>query len=186
MMELVNLAAMVLLPLIPAWILYRVLPSSGNVSGALGGFHIKLGGAFGGYFALVILMLWYGPKLAKDQVWTVTGQIGFEDQSQAPDLTSILVSSQPPSLDLDKTGRFTMQILVKPGQAGELVFPNLIAEHEGYIPANVDLSQHPPKFVKNYKVARDERTQNIVINEPVLLGTASRYNPGKSESFNGP
>src|SRR5450432_330204 len=48
------LAAVLLLPLIPAFLLYKFLPSRTNVSGPFKGLNLKLTGAFGGYFLLVL------------------------------------------------------------------------------------------------------------------------------------
>ena len=48
------LAAVLLLPLIPAFLLYKFLPSRTSVSGPFKGLNLKLTGAFGGYFLLVI------------------------------------------------------------------------------------------------------------------------------------
>lgn len=73
-MALIELAAILLLPAIPAYLLYAVLPSGADVSGPFKGLNIKLSGAFGGYFLLVLLSSGY---VAVD----LRGQItGLEDQ----------------------------------------------------------------------------------------------------------
>ena len=51
---LVVISVLVLLPMIPAYVLFKVLRSTGEVSGPLGSFKVALGGAFGGYFALTV------------------------------------------------------------------------------------------------------------------------------------
>src|SRR4028118_480786 len=52
------LAAILLVPIIPAYILYKFLPQSDtDVSGPYQGLSIKLKGAFAGYFLLVIVGL---------------------------------------------------------------------------------------------------------------------------------
>ena len=52
------LAAILLLPVIPAYILYKFLPASDtDVSGPYKGMNVKLKGAFAGYFLLVIVGL---------------------------------------------------------------------------------------------------------------------------------
>ena len=48
------LAAVLLLPLVPAYILYKTLPSRTTVTGPFRGLNIQLTGAFGGYFLLVL------------------------------------------------------------------------------------------------------------------------------------
>ena len=54
---LLALTTILLLPLIPAFLLYKFLPSKTNVSGPFKGLNIKLTGAFGGYFLLVLTSL---------------------------------------------------------------------------------------------------------------------------------
>lgn len=49
------LSGIILLPLVPAYILYRILPSGAEVDGPFQGLKIKLTGAFGGYFVLAML-----------------------------------------------------------------------------------------------------------------------------------
>ena len=48
------LAAVLLLPLAPAYLLYRTLPSDTGVTGPFMGLSIQLSGAFAGYFLLVL------------------------------------------------------------------------------------------------------------------------------------
>ena len=54
---LVYLLAILLLPLIPAFILYKTLPAETNVKGPFKGLTINLSGAFAGYFLLVLIAL---------------------------------------------------------------------------------------------------------------------------------
>jgi hypothetical protein len=49
------LAAVILIPLVPAFLLYKFLPSKAAVKGPLKGLQLNLQGAFAGYFALVLL-----------------------------------------------------------------------------------------------------------------------------------
>ncbi len=167
--DLVYLAAIVLLPLLPAYILYKALPSSADVSGPLAGLTVKLGGGFGGYFVLVmVLLLYFAPKAPDVEVWTVAGKTGFAGGDQTPP-SSIMISQQPRSLDLGSGGVFNMAILVKRDPRKNLEFPVLLAEHPGYATASVDLSEKPPPFAKDYKVVFDRSSRRITINEPVLL-----------------
>jgi hypothetical protein len=47
--ELIFITALVILPLIPAVVLFKVLPSTGEVSGPFKGLNVKFGGAFAAY-----------------------------------------------------------------------------------------------------------------------------------------
>jgi len=58
--ELMNITILVVLivimPIIPAYILYKSLPARTTVSGPFKGLNIQLTGAFGGYFVVVLLI----------------------------------------------------------------------------------------------------------------------------------
>lgn len=51
----IYLAALFIIPLLPAFILYKFLPSRTNVTGPFKGLDLKLTGAFAGYFILVLV-----------------------------------------------------------------------------------------------------------------------------------
>jgi len=73
-------AVIVLLPIVPAFLLFKFLPSRADASGPLQGLEIKLGGAFAGYFILVVLILSQLTRLKEiaspePQVWKVTGTV---------------------------------------------------------------------------------------------------------------
>ena len=70
------LAAVLLLPLIPAFLLYKFLPSRTSVGGPFKGLNIKLTGAFGGYFLLVITAIGvFFPLLKNEQAKIIEQQI---------------------------------------------------------------------------------------------------------------
>src|ERR1700720_3113161 len=108
------LAAVVLLPILPAYLLFRLLPSSSNVSGLLQGLEIKLGGAFGGYFILVVLILTklssiqtvVLPPAIGDQVWHVEGQILDEAGKGIDTLGPTDVQLMPRQLEIEPNGNF--------------------------------------------------------------------------------
>lgn len=69
------LAAVMLLPLIPAFLLYKFLPSRTSVGGPFKGLNIKLTGAFGGYFLLVITAIGiFFPLLKNEQAKIIEQQ----------------------------------------------------------------------------------------------------------------
>src|SRR5437588_3261868 len=82
-LNLVTLCFIILLPVVPAMLLFAVLPSTGELSGPFKGMHIKLGGAFAGYFAVVLLVLgshslWAPPPAY--QVWELSGRVTDEQK----------------------------------------------------------------------------------------------------------
>ncbi len=123
---LVILAALVLLPLVPAFVLFRVLRSRGRVDGTMGSFKIALGGAFGGYFALtVFLSTFYAQTLKKSGVeeWTVTGRFQFDGQEPRA-----IYCRLSPVLTLDPGNTFEWRIPVVKGAP----LPRIAIEPEGY------------------------------------------------------
>lgn len=73
---------LILLPLIPAYILYAALPAQEEddfVEGVYQGLNIKLKGAFSGYFILVLLLSGFiGARLYTDpeyEFWTIEGTV---------------------------------------------------------------------------------------------------------------
>ena len=52
-----HLSTILLIPLIPAFILYKFLPSKTMITGPFKGLNLNLTGAFGGYFLLVLISI---------------------------------------------------------------------------------------------------------------------------------
>lgn len=94
------LAAILIIPLIPAFIIYKFLPpSETDVSGPYQGLSLKLKGAFAGYFLLVIvgLVLQYaimGNKQEK-RIETLTREAKHKDTTIAQLQSQVLASANP-------------------------------------------------------------------------------------------
>src|SRR5437762_1275655 len=136
---LVILAALVLLPLIPAFVLFKALRSKGSVSGPLGSFKIALGGAFGGYFALTVFVsTFYAQTLAKPDVeeWTVSGSFQFDpvDRRNPPETYCKL----SPVLNIDPGNTFVWRIPMVKGSERPKIFvkPKGYAGETLYLSAN--------------------------------------------------
>lgn len=97
------LAAILLFPLIPAFLIYKFLPASEtDVSGPYQGLSLKLKGAFAGYFLLVIvsLVLQYAVMNNKQekQIETLNREAAQKDTAIAQ-LKSQLMASANPVID---------------------------------------------------------------------------------------
>lgn len=157
------LAAVTLLPLIPAYIIFKLLPASADVSGPLQGFEIKLGGAFGAYFALVVLVLftknsiWDPPPPPACQVWTVSGTIDDETGSPIAPLSWQDIQLQPPNPQ-EQNGWFSIRIPVQPGE----IYPLLTISHSGYqqVRVSLDPAATPPRGV-----TVDAKNGTVAIND---------------------
>jgi len=141
------------LPIVPAFILFKLLPSNAVVNGPFQGFRINLGGAFAAYFALVLLILFtknsvWDPPPPAYQVWTVTGTITNDKGEPFSVLGPEDISLLPPSQTLSN-GWFTIDIPVKPGQGGTVDYPTLFLSHQGFGTVSVDLDPNskPPNGI---------------------------------------
>ena len=101
------MAAIVLLPLVPAYILFKFLPSKGQFSGPFQKFSVKFGGAFAGYlFVFLAVIISIRPKDVNHyHTWTVMGRLRLEGADvEAPNLHDVIVRVVPPHLNLENGG----------------------------------------------------------------------------------
>ncbi len=87
------LAAVILIPLAPAFILYKLLPSKASVKGPFKGLDLNLQGAFGGYFVLVLV--------AFGVMETVRPDADAFPRYEEYDLSGTVVLDNPDVQDLD-------------------------------------------------------------------------------------
>jgi hypothetical protein len=138
------LPMLVLLPLIPAYILFSVLKSTGEVGGPFYGLKLQLGGAFAGYFALLLLLLYsfkaYIVPPPLHVVWTVKGQV-VDDHQQPVDVTTdsfALLPASPPPISAEK-GQFSVNFIPNPLDGGGVAYPTVIISYRDYVPKPVYL-----------------------------------------------
>ena|GEM_PF-1185159 len=166
------IAAIVLLPIIPAYILYKALPDEAFVRGPLKGFNIQLNGAYAGYFATLLLMIVFCstllPRISKYEPWTVEGTIRLEDKGSTIENTRILV--KPPNQDIYPDGRFFIKNILLPENKGAEK-PSLIIQKEGYKVETLILSEEPPyqKGFINYSIKYSIEDKTIRISKPIVL-----------------
>jgi hypothetical protein len=156
----------ILLPIVPAYLLFKAIPSTGDVTGRLQGLEFKLGGAFAGYFIVVVLILSQlnnikNIVLDPDQVWTVDGRV-LDEHGRGIDLATTDLSLTPPPLAPEKSGYFKVKFATSPMEGGNgKSFPRLYVVREGYIQYPVALG--PTKSVDQHD--RDESLHNILLND---------------------
>ena len=104
------LCFVILLPIIPAFILFKALPATGSVDGKLQGLEIKLSGAFAGYFAVVLLIIMNHAVLmpVQYQARTVTGQVQDEDGQYVDPLAYTNIALEPNPLTPISPGKFAL------------------------------------------------------------------------------
>jgi hypothetical protein len=168
------LALSVVLPLLPAFILFKFLPSTGDVSGPLKGLNVKFGGAFGAYLVVFLALLAVRPQDLKHyHTWRVVGQIQLAQArgEEAPNIHDVVVRVVPPHLDVMNGGTFAFDIPVLEDERGNLDFPDLQLDLRSYQGITVPLNkrvQQPYGWV-DVKRAYDEKARTITIQTPLTL-----------------
>jgi len=172
---LILLAALTLLPLLPSFFLFKLLPSEAQATGPLKGLKVKLGGAFAGY-VVVLLLLWgvASPYLKKSgyQIWKVSGSVAFNPATVRPNPNDVVCYIRPPELHLQNDNSFEFELPLHELSSGRLEFPKLIFDLHGYDPVTVHVLQpgdKPPFGVKAFTQTVEKKSRNVRINEPIVL-----------------
>ena len=180
-----------LLPLVPAYLLFRALPSQAEISGPFKGMTVKLGGAFAAYF-LVFFVLWSGLNVEVERfhyhTWTANGSVAFPNGGDAAvNKNDITCYMRPPELHVQGDGSFQFEIPVKEDINGAPEWPQLSMEIGGFIPAIVHLyhpTQTPRYGVTVVKEDYDAKNRTISLTEPIVFRqktTQPTYEPAKAE-----
>lgn len=188
----------ILAPVMPAYAMFKWLPSDATANGPFKGLKWKLSGAFAGYF-LIVLISWefasdlkqaalseHAAKLAAAQAelgepWTITGHIQKEDGS-APQEARFL--TQPPVLDIRRDGSFSLQVLLPRRKSGEVLPPDLLINCDRYKTVSIPLpwDETKPEFAiggARYSASRNPANRTIAIKPSIALEPvpASEYKP---------
>ena len=175
-----------LLPILPAYLFFRLLPSTGNLEGTFQGMEIKLSGAFVGYFALFFVIIHY-LKPIRDltitqpsqliQVWNVEGQLTDEQGNGIEPLSKEDIQFQPDVLLLQRGGWFKATFTTQANPtATETEFPALFLSHPDYIGRRIDLGSDSA-YVDPGK--RDE-AKHLIFLKTVVLKRPAPYSPSGS------
>jgi hypothetical protein len=180
-LNLATLAIILLLPIIPAFLLFKLLPNTAVVNGPFQGLRIDLSGAFAGYFALVLLVLsthsvWNPPPPPPGyQVWTVSGRVTDNDGNAIPNLNTGDFALQNPSLvTMDPAGNFKVTVPITFTSAGAPTYPSLcVSVPSSYTPNCIELDP----TASSMKAVAAYSTMNI--NNPIQLQPIQQaYAPG--------
>lgn len=143
----ITLSTILLIPLIPAFILYKFLPSKTVVTGPFKGLNVNLTGAFSGYFLLVIVSLGLTYYLSKNKLsdqlqqaqskienlesqllieknkfhpWKMTGTI----ESETPEVTKIFIDEE--NISINSIGRFNATLLIRSNEENKMQLPGAV------------------------------------------------------------
>ena len=161
MNQLIVLSAIVLLPLIPAFILFKTLKSSAQVDGPLGGLKVSLGGSFGGYVALTIFVATYFAHMQHPATWHVKGQLQFPDGSPSV----ITCEVHPPEFQIDGENQFKLDLPID--EDGGL--PTIVISASGYQTKTIDLADPNGKIGGRYGAEKFETAATIQVNKPIVF-----------------
>jgi hypothetical protein len=110
-------AVVVLLPIVPALLIYKYVPPGRTVAaGPFRGLQIKLTGSFAGYFVVLLVLLSFAGaywKLAAEyEPWTVRGKLFYANGRPVDDERAVLFQVQPPTAHVAVDGNFTIVVPV--------------------------------------------------------------------------
>lgn len=130
-----------LLPLIPAYLIFRLLPSKAIVTGPLKGLNIDLSGAFAGYLLLFLISMPILRKLinkeALYEVWNVKGKVVDGETGRPIDFrNNPQITIQPRDL-IQRTGDFAFKIIGERKGENSISFPIVEIEADGYMPQSL-------------------------------------------------
>jgi hypothetical protein len=130
----VALLLITLLPIIPALVLFKLLPSTAAATGPFQGLKINLGGAFAGYFLIFVALIairssFEGPTY---ETWTVTGQIVRPDVAANSYVDARYVTLSVPSMRSQANGNFSMQFVRT--SDGQFDYPHMYINYPDYQP----------------------------------------------------
>jgi hypothetical protein len=164
-----------LLPLVPAYILYRTLPSDTKVGGPFKGLNLQLSGSFAGYFLLTVMAFAFIkssiPKTPVDDMWEVRGRIHCQN---GIDVNQLRVHVVPPNYDLPTyalpDGQLLLRVPAKLDPSGKPKFPTLMIDGpgEGIENLTIDLNESN-KTGQDWKLDTNRDSKAIsVLNIPTL------------------
>jgi hypothetical protein len=192
-----TLAFVLIIPLIPALIIYKYLPSKTAVKGPFKGLNINLTGAFGGYFLLVIIALGLtynaiynqNKDKLKESLITIdhlnaridglnAGILAEKNKyrnwivigqldSKTPELTKIFIDEE--NISINALGKFKASIIAKTDDNNRVRLPGAVCFFNQQEGYSVvDLSTRD-------KVEIDSISGQISIREVIKLKTPIRY-----------
>lgn len=179
--------AIILLPIIPAYILYTAIPlkatnTDDSVEGKYQGLNIKLKGAFAGYFVLVLLLTAFiGARLRSEstyEYWTVEGVV---DTATAGDPKLITFTIEPPDQQKYADGRFVIKdvpIRKCSNRSSTLVLAKM---SDGKRIEEVVNLEEKHKILKNKYEISFKKDNLIYINTPIVFSSTGNINGNAAE-----
>jgi len=166
MLAFLILGVVILLPIVPAYLLFKALPSTAEITGPWKGLQIKLGGAFGGYIIVLLIILHYHTLWSPYEVWQLNGQVVDQSGSAITALDPGDVTITPPDVTAPGAGQFTLMFNTSTGIGGQVQYPTVVIAHPGY--AEQVISLDPSNPPSNLSLVRDSSKNTITVSKIVL------------------
>jgi hypothetical protein len=181
---LITFVVLVIIPIVPAYVLFKALPSKADMKGPLQGLGLKLSGGFAGYFALLLLTFTQLPRVRQfvspetHEVWTVEGNL------QDPRGNGVLVGPcevhfMPDPYGSFPSGWFKTTFVTSLSEGATADFPHLSIAHSGFPPLDIPLD---PKALEEHNLEQtlDLPAHTIVLKPIVLKDPSTPYVPTAS------
>jgi hypothetical protein len=184
---LIVMTVAVLLPIVPALLLFKALPSQGAIKGPLGplkGLQIKFGGAFAGYLVIFLVLMQLMPKDSSHyHTWTVMGRIDYRHDPAEPDPSRAEISVRliPPYLEVPDEGPFTFEIPVTEKADGTLQFPTLHIGVREYQSLTIPLDPAHTYGTQDFGTQYDHKKRIIGFKQPLVLQKSSYAETGAQQ-----
>lgn len=167
--------AIVLLPLIPAFLLYKYLPAKTHVSGPFQGLSIQLTGSFAGYFLIALGTGGFVREQLKSQslaqLWTVRGTVKLMPDGHSPQAADVDMLMRPPvPSGIQPDGSFEIEKVAVPND------PQTQLMLEVRMPWRETRMVHFWKGADDalYDVRYDETKRVIEIGKPIVLSPSTQ------------
>jgi hypothetical protein len=176
------LTGLLMLPIVPAYILYKGLSSDAVVEGPFQGLTVRLSGAFAAYFVLVLLSgsliyQYYQPGPRFEEL-TVRGTVALADAVGPFEPNLLEVALVPPTrTELFTGGNRRIQFSVKApfGVRGDRLstssFAGIIMSYPGFESATALFETDPSE--SSYK-ARYDTAEGMIVVDPTIVMTPDR------------
>jgi hypothetical protein len=171
----------ILLPIIPSLILYLAIPSQkSEVEGKYQGLNIKLKGAFGSYFILVLMLFGFvATRVATDhkfEYWTIEGVIGRDG---VDDPRQVRFSIQPPVRQVTEDGRFIIEnVPIAKGKNQRSTLSLQFVKNGETRSQVVHLEKHNSLPFPTHKLKFTG--DHVAIETPIVLKLAASSNPNNA------
>ena len=188
MNDLVLITFTILLPLTPAYILYRALPARTKVVGPFKGLNIQLSGAFAGYFLLVLVIIGFistrrTPPDPTHELWKVSGKMNFDSSWTDTGKDRPQLSLIPGAQQVYSNGEFEIQVAPEVCVDGRLKFPKVFIERDGYQSVTIDLDNPKSSYgqiSENVAVSKDSIAKGLQVT-PIDFRRDSPYDSTQAQ-----